>query len=112
MTEQTFKEEDPLDYFVTSKEPWIEDYKKENIYDSFKPIYDEKIMEPELKVDMKKLHWRNPAYLAKFLTNHSTIKRRKYTGLDVESQKKVAKTIKHARALNILPSWSYLKSYH
>lgn len=50
--------------------------------------------------------------MAKFLTNHSTIKQRRFTKLDVPSQMKVARAIKHARALNVLPSWSYLKSYH
>lgn len=58
------------------------------------------------------MHWRNPAYLAKFLTNHSTIKRRKFTKLSAADQKNVARVIKQARSLNILPDYTYLKSYH
>lgn len=110
--ENAIKLQDPADFFITPNEPNVTDYPEEHILDSLKPIFGIKSYQIEKEVDEKKLHWRNPAYLAKFLTNYSTIKRRKFTKLSIKSQNKVARTIKQARNMNILPNYTYLKTYH
>lgn len=33
------KEQEPSDYFVTNKEPTVDDYEEGHILDSFRPIY-------------------------------------------------------------------------
>lgn len=58
------------------------------------------------------IHWRNTALLTKFLTGSATIRTRFSTGLPRWQQVKMARTIKHARTLNLIPYTGFIKSFH
>ncbi len=58
------------------------------------------------------IHWRNTPLLVKYITAASTIKTRHNTGLSRIQQKQIARAVKRARILNLLPFTGFIKSHH
>ena len=50
--------------------------------------------------------WKSASLLSEFLTDMGRLKTREQTGLGAKSQRKLAKAVRRARALGILPSTS------
>lgn len=74
------KEYENSDHYISSQEPQIEDYKREDYYENYQPIFNlEK--KNNRKLNKKKLHWRNTAYLSQFMNRFSHIKPRRLTNL-------------------------------
>lgn len=102
------------DHFVNSSEPKIEDYDRTSIIDPYMPKKKDKKprISEETIIDLENIHWRNTPLLAKFMTSGGRIMHRTRTGLSIKAQKKLAKTINHARNLNLLPSATNLKPFN
>lgn len=63
-------------------------------------------------VNVKDIHIRNPALLAKFMAVTGKIRNRWVTKLPIVVQKKIARTIKQARQIRIFPYISFIQSFH
>jgi ribosomal protein S18 len=61
------------------------------------------------KIDVLDVHWRNTEFLAKFVGESGKIKNRFQNRLSKAQQRLIARTIRHARTLNMLPYEAYLK---
>lgn len=112
MIEKSTKIGEPSDFYVSGKEPTKKDYEPISLLATYKPILKAKINSEESHLDQSQIHWRNTPLLTRYMTPHSTIKSHKLTGLDKQSQNKVAKVIRQARSLNVLPSYQFLRSFH
>lgn len=55
------------------------------------------------KTTIKKISYRNSEFLAKFLNDRAKISARKRTGLAPKEQRRLAREIKRARFLGLLP---------
>lgn len=55
------------------------------------------------KVSSDRFHWRNFEYLNRFMTERAKVLPRKRTGLSPKNQRQLARAIKHARYLGLLP---------
>lgn len=62
-----------------------------------------------LVLDPNDIHWRNLELLTKFMNSSSKIKSQFQTRLLKTQQKKISRTIKHARNMLLLPISGYLK---
>lgn len=58
------------------------------------------------------IHWRNLRLLSKCMNNTGTIKNWYVNRIGYHQQKKVRKAIINARILSLMPSWTFLQSYH
>jgi ribosomal protein S18 len=104
----------PQDYFSQEKGLNPMDFRKtRGLIEIGKPLRRGIIRKKSRRaINSLDIHWRNTALLSKFLTASSTIKTRIATCLPKFQQKRIARTIKHARNMNLLPFTGFLKSYH
>lgn len=106
-----YKHVEVEDYYRGASEPHADEYVQKEDIDILKPIKRVR-KEKRTVINPMDIHWRNTELLVKFLTRFSTIKHRRYTGLSPVLHKKVAKTIKHSRNMNLLNHNSYMKPHY
>ena len=83
-----------------------------HVLEEYKPIEKMPDHKDEIKLNPKSIHWRNLPLLTKFMTPYGTILNKRESGLDLDSFRKVVKSIKQAQYLLLLPCKSFLRSYH
>lgn len=64
------------------------------------------------EINLMDLHWRNTALLTQFVNSCCFIQTPVQNRLPQIQQKKVAKVIKHARQMKLLPYRSYIRAHH
>ena len=106
-----FKLAEAEDYYRGVSEPRANEYKQKADIDVLKPIKTVR-REKTTVINPLDIHWRNTELLVRFMTRFSTIKHRKYTGLPTSLQKKITRTIKHSRQMNLLSHNSYMKPHY
>jgi len=66
-----------------------------------------KYVDPFRKTGNKVIDYKNPKLLADYITYHRSIQSRFHTGVGLKNQKKLAKEIKKARFMGLLPFVRY-----
>jgi len=104
---------EPRDYFSHEKGLNAIDYENDNWKRVLHPVpRNYRAGEARREIDHDQLHWRNTSYLATFLNSHAKILPRKYSRLTIAEQKLIARIIKRARKMRLLPSKAFLMPHH
>ena len=72
-----------------------------------KTPFQKKKWAPFIEATLKEIDFKDARLLSRFITERGRILPRKITGLNAQQQKKVAKAIKRARQMSLLPFISY-----
>lgn len=102
------------DYFSQEKGLNITDYRNERAFLEIQMPLKKGVVRAKSKraINHLDIHWRNTPLLVKYMTAASTIKSRYNTRLPKWQQVRVARAIKLARTINLLPYTGFVKSYH
>lgn len=108
-----YEEETPSHYFSQERGVDYRDYEENAHLRVKEPIpRNSKYGEPQRYLDAQELHWRNTPYLLEYVNSMGMIIPRTHTRLSIPDQKRIAKVIRYARRMHLLPTHSFVQQHH
>lgn len=104
---------EPSAYFSQERGLNWEDYREKDYIHVKRPLTKGKIRKSDIEeISMLDLHWRNTALLTQFVGACCFIQSPVQNRLPPVQQRRVARVIKHARQMKLLPYRTYIRPHH
>lgn len=104
---------EPSAYFSHERGINWEDFREKDYIHVKKPLNKGIIRRNDIEeINLMDLHWRNTALLTQFINSCAFIQTPVQNRLPQNQQRKVAKVIKHARQMKLLPYRTYIRPHH